>query len=331
MFKKIVNYTKKELDYPIEADMRFLRKEGINYYLDFRKLNKLYLTPNASFDAKKVPRFNYAIVPSPNNSNGFTYSITYICWYALGCLQDYLETNDSGLRDSFLRQADWLLNNKTIHNGIVSWEIRFPWNIYGVRLPIPRVSSMDQGLAISVLIRAYLLTNEQKYLEIAKKAEPFYDISINEGGFKVFLHDGSIFYEMYPAGHLSMILDGHIFSMMGLYDLYSVSAEEKTRHRFECAMKTIVNNIEYWNYRNIWSWFGCFYLSSPMYHKINLCWLRVLSELSGEKKIRILADKWTGTYADNISKLYLKFRIFISSRRFLAGNALLGIQGRRPL
>lgn len=332
MFERIANYIKRGLDYPIEEDMRFLYKKGIHYHLDFRELSKLYLSANLKFDAQGVPRFNYAIVPSPNNKAGLIYSITYICWYALSRLHDYLEDDDPRAKDDFLKQADWLLDNNTVSGSMVCWQITFPWNVYGIWLPVPRVSSMDQGLAVSVLVRAYLLTSDERYLEIAKKAEPFYDVSLDEGGFKATLRDGSIFYEMYPSGKLSMILDGHIFSLMGLYDLYSVTKDKKTRQRFDSAVATVVDNIAYWNWWDMWSWFGCLYLSSVMYHKINLCWLRVLSEISDKDELRILADKWERGYTDKILRLYLKLRMFFSSRLFFMTNAFLGRRaGRRPL
>ncbi|MDP3731911.1 MAG: D-glucuronyl C5-epimerase family protein [Candidatus Omnitrophota bacterium] len=329
MFIKSAAFLRISLDYPLEINEELTEKRGLYYYLDFKRVNTDYILPNVSFDGTGIPRFNYAIVPSPNNKNGFIYSITYICWYALGCLQEYLDKGDNRGKDSFIRQADWLMEHASVENGVVSWPIEFPWNVYGTWLPVPRVSSMDQGLAISVLIRAYLLTSQDRYLKTAKQGEQFYDIPLGQGGFNHRLKNGSVFYEMYPSNDPSLILDGHIFSMMGLYDLHSVIPDSMTKIRFDAGLEAVVSNIDYWNYRDIWSWFGRFYLSNPMYHKINACWLRVLAGISGDNNLAHLADRWMRAYRNKIIGGYLKFRIPLSSRLFLLSRGLLGSDMRK--
>jgi len=316
MLNRALNYIFKDLDYPVSANNKFLSGEGPDYYLDLRQINKIYILPNVKFDESGIPRFDYTNVPAPNDKIGLIYNITYICWYALARLQDYLEDKSDEAKKDFLKQADWLLNNASVNNGIVSWPIKFPWNVYGQWLPSPRVSSMDQGLAISVLTRAYLLTSNPAYLKKAREAAGFYSISIKDKGFKCLLQGGGVFYEMFPSSKPSFILDGHIFSMMGLYDLYIVASDANIKRQFDSALKPVVDNIGYWNYRNIWSWFGAFYLSSPMYHKINLCWLKVLSEISGDDKLKRIADSWASVYSNKALKVYLKARIFLSSRLF---------------
>jgi len=316
MYKKISDYLGRELDYPVSENFDFLNKMGIAYHLNFRKLNEAYLLPNVSFDDAGIPRFDYSIVPAPNNENGLVYNITYICWYALGCLQEYLEDNSEIAKQDFLKQAEWLFKNNNILDGVLSWQIRFPYQVYGQCLAVPRVSSMDQGLAISILIRAYLLTGEKKYLDAAKKAFPYYNLTINEGGFKHKLKDGSSFYEMYPSNNPSLILDGHIFSLLGLYDLYKVTSDSRVKEFFDNGLRAVSNNIEFWNFRNIWSWFGRFYLSSSMYHKINICLVRILFKISHDSKLGELSGKWGAVYSRRFLEIYLKVELFIASRYF---------------
>jgi len=252
--KKIKNFLCGSLDYPINNNGSSVSKENPGYYLNFLALKDSYLAHNLQFDMEGIPRFDYSIVPRPNNRNGCIYNITYICWYALGCLQEYLDNGDSRAKDGFVKQADWLMEHASIYKGHISWPIDFPWNLYGTWLPIPRVSSMDQGLAISVLIRAYLLTSQDSYLKKAKEAEEFYDLPLQRGGFNYPLKNGSIFYEMYPSVNPSLILDGHIFSMMGLYDLYSAIPDTQTKRRFEAGLEA----VDYYDPPNLTFPFGAY-------------------------------------------------------------------------
>jgi hypothetical protein len=328
MMKKATDFLKRSLDYPIYVRDFSPQEPNLDYYIDLASSFDIYPSSRIVCDDEGIAQFDYSRVPPPNNAIGLQHNFTYICWYALACLQDYLERKKLEDRERFLRQAQWLLKNKTVKDGIVRWEIKFPWNVYGVDLAIPWVSSMDQGLAMSVLIRAYMLTGQNEYLETAIGAGNFYDLTLEDGGFKAYLRNGSIFYEMYPSRPLSLILDGHIFSFMGLYDLYFITSDKKTKERFEFALKTVIDNLDYRNYRDIWSWFGCYYLSPPMYHKINLCWLKILAEISGEKEFFEIAEKWMRAYRDKRLAFNLKYKILLSSRAFHLGN-ICHIRNRR--
>ena len=62
------------------------------------------------------------------------------------------------------------------------------------------------------------MTGEAKYIEAAKMAlEPF-RFDITEGGVTAYANDSHPFYEEYVANEPTMVLDGHIFSLFGLYD-----------------------------------------------------------------------------------------------------------------
>ena len=327
---KVSRFLRKEIDYPVWSNLKFIKGEGIDYHLNLRKLNKIYTEPNLKFDENGVAKFDYAIVPPPNKGIGAIYNITYICWYALARLQDYLETGDEEAKISFLRQADWLCRNNSSKNGVVSWPISFPWNMYGQWLPIPRVSCMDQGLAISVLVRAYMLTSKKEYLDIAVSAEAYYDTPMKGGGFNIILKDGSVFYEMFPGEQPSFILDGPLFSILALYDLYKVTLNERTKNRFQKACEGISSNIGYWDYRGLWSWFGRYYLSSAMYHKINIGLLEALSVASQDSRLASLANSWARAYGNGLLKRLMKYRIFLSVRTFLLYNRL-GLAYRKGL
>jgi hypothetical protein len=74
---------------------------------------------------------------------------------------------------------------------------------------------MAQGEGVSLLVRAYVDTGKNSYLQYAKKAVDFMLTDIEEGGTTSYNGNECIFLE-YP--HRKAVLNGWIFSWWGLYD-----------------------------------------------------------------------------------------------------------------
>ncbi|MCP9261278.1 D-glucuronyl C5-epimerase [Dirofilaria immitis] len=80
-----------------------------------------------------------------------------------------LKQRSSAYLEHFLIAADWLANNQDEYGG---WSVPVERSIADKRLILPAGwhSAMAQGHALSVLTRAYVVTNDAKYLQIAKRA-----------------------------------------------------------------------------------------------------------------------------------------------------------------
>ena len=85
--------------------------------------------------------------------------------------------------------------------------------------------AMCQGQAISVLVRAFIATQDDKYLIAAEDAVSLFNISSRKGGLKAVFMDRYVWYEEYPTNPPSFILNGFMFSLLGLYDLQYVSVK----------------------------------------------------------------------------------------------------------
>lgn len=118
--------------------------------------------------------------------------------------------------------ADWLVNNVDENGG-------WPVNIKRVIVPGMSVapgwySAMGQGQAMSCLCRLYKHTGNRKYLDAALKATKVFDVlSENRGVLARFA--GTIpWYEEYPTQPPSFVLNGFMYSLIGLYDLSQVAS-----------------------------------------------------------------------------------------------------------
>lgn len=145
------------------------------------------------------------------------YSPALIARYALLCWNRSLMLSGADYRQIFLAQARWLV--KYQQRGL---EFAGGW-IVASRSSVNQsgrsyLSASVQGNALSVLIRAYQLTDEEVFLRGARLAlEPF-KRDIFDGGICAPVGEDGIFFQdeaTYPATH---VFTGCAFALLGLYE-----------------------------------------------------------------------------------------------------------------
>ena len=81
---------------------------------------------------------------------------------------------------------------------------------------------------MSVLTRAFKNSGDQKYLKAAIKAlKPFRGYT-HQGGLKARFLDKYDWFEEYPTNPNSFVLNGFMYALLGLYDLWQTLEEHKT-------------------------------------------------------------------------------------------------------
>ncbi|RVE40927.1 hypothetical protein evm_014423 [Chilo suppressalis] len=124
----------------------------------------------------------------------------------------------------FLAAATWLTAHQRQTDG--GWAVPVRRRIPGVTDLRPGWhSAMSQGHAISVLSRAYHRTGDVLYLSAAKKALFLLDVPSAEGGVKAMWMDKYVWYEEYPTKPPLFVLNGFIYTLLGLYDLHVIEGE----------------------------------------------------------------------------------------------------------
>ncbi|XP_076472652.1 D-glucuronyl C5-epimerase-like [Babylonia areolata] len=127
--------------------------------------------------------------------------------------------------DQFYAAADWLVRHQDDRGG---WPIMVRRKlIEGVmELPPGWYSAMAQGQAMSLLVRAYLVTSDPRYLTSAVNAMKLFEISSEQGGVLAKFLDKYDWYEEYPTTPSSFVLNGFIYALLGLYDLKETAQGE---------------------------------------------------------------------------------------------------------
>ena len=236
----------------------YYSKEKIaGYYNDLRhKVNW-----SLGFDDKGIP----LVQDSEGNKLYFTITIAQ---YGLGCYDKYLETKEKKYLDKFLIISDCLITTQDELGG------------YDVSKSLGcKYSSMAQGEAISVLLRAYSKTNENKYFEKAKNAHTCMIRLVEDLGTQRIKNEDIYFEEYAIENKEATVLNGWIFSIFGLIDYSKIVQNKETEKLLELSIESLYKNLKYYD-KNGWSYYSLDQkIASPFYHKLHINQLKVLNDL----------------------------------------------------
>lgn len=264
------------------------------YYLDFS--SKIDYPDR--IDENGIPVYKH------RNFNEFYHPIV-ICQYAFALFEKLFRSDfkDGNLKKHFLLQADWLSNNFIEVNNSIGWQVKYDideWNIKS-----PWFSAMAQGEAISVLIRAYFLTNNNSYIKLAERASQLFNLPVSRGGVVNFFNQCPV-YEEYPSPVKTVgVLNGFIFSLFGLYDLWLANKNKDAKSLFEKGIASLKKLLPFYD-TGYWSQYYLYdypkyYPASYTYHQLVIEQLKVLYILTDEKIFDDFLKKWN-SYSNNFVK-----------------------------
>ncbi|XP_055048526.2 glucuronic acid epimerase a [Misgurnus anguillicaudatus] len=129
---------------------------------------------------------------------------------------------------AFFSASDWLLHNQDEHGG---WPIKVTRKLgEGFKSLEPGwYSAMAQGQAMSTLVRAYLVTHNPTYLSAAIRATSPFKKTSEQRGVKATFMNKFDWYEEYPTTPSSFVLNGFIYSLIGLYDVAETAGNKLGR------------------------------------------------------------------------------------------------------
>ncbi|RUS80704.1 hypothetical protein EGW08_011527 [Elysia chlorotica] len=161
-----------------------------------------------------------------------------------GWLDNLTLTSDVHL-DQFFDSANWLVKHQDDRGG---WPIMVTRRLVtGVMELAPGwYSAMGQGQAMSVLARAYTLTKDRTYLDAAVRGLKLFEVDSAQGGVRARFMGKLDWYEEYPTIPSSFVLNGFIFSLLGLYDLTLVAdgqGKEAAERIYNSGMTSLKTNI----------------------------------------------------------------------------------------
>lgn len=230
----------------------------------------------------------------------------------LSFLNDYVQTKDETLVPKMKAQLQWMATNYTaIGDNRIVWYYLYeheghkgPWS-----------SGIAQGFAISALVRAYLFFKDDTYLDLAIKAFNQMHTPLKEGGHTYCDNHYALWYE--EASQPTHILNGHIYSLLGVLDLYHATKNEFYKSCFDKGIQSIIDNIDEFDL----GFFTKYSAASPntcnnSYHHIHLRQFETLYQITGISFFKERAARFKMQYTDKQAQwqhlVYLVKRILRS-------------------
>lgn len=282
---------------------------SVHYPLLFALGFKRHPFTNIVLDESGIPQYSYDGYRSGQDV-GLQANPMIAAWFGLRTLEDH--PSDPRAAGRVIDLARWLMVRcRSGQGSALVWAMEFDWVEHGRRLTAPWPSAPAQGMVISLLTRAWLLSGDERFLEAACQGLPVFGLSLDRGGVRSRRRGGTL-YEEYPLP--SHILDGHLIALVGLLDV-ALAAEKAgrpadgayARDRFEAGMDGLERNLDLWD-AGRWSRYGLYgYLCSNLYHTLNRQLLASLGRAIDNPRLLDVAERWR---ADNLAA-YEKSRIFM--------------------
>lgn len=259
------------------------------YYADFTKciLNKPHF----------ITSKNIFKIGGISDETSFL-NICGICEFAIINLEKYLTSGNIESFNIFQSNLEWIYENATLKNKLPYWHYNYNHGIHKA----PWASAISQGMAISVLVRGYVSLKDKKYLDMAVSASKTLILPIHDGGFKYCYDNFKCWFE--ESENNSHILNGHIYALLGIYDLYRCTQDNKFKELFLEGVIDIKNNIHFFDL-GFSSRYDAIqhYPSDNSYHKIHIVLFEILAQLTQDSFFEKKAIEWNKVYKSRYLKI----------------------------
>ncbi len=213
--------------------------------------------------------------------------------YGLGSADRYFLENDATRLDAVGRVSGWLIQNMLpegyFDNGCSQ---RHPTVEY-----VSDNSAMSQGLALSFATRAilYKLVGDEQLVQlrcmvdaiIANMLRP-----LSELGTAVY-RDNDLFLLEDCTKDGSVVLNGWIFGVFGLFDYLRLSKQERVESCLSATIDTMKRVLPDYCLTSGWSYYDDRgRISSPFYHDLHISMLEAMHRLTGAAEFAACCDRF---------------------------------------
>lgn len=234
-----------------------------------------------------------------------TYNPIRIAEFALHRHERWFIEQDEAACDAFLNQAAWLRDNQEMHGVPGIYRFNFPWLKYAARAGW--ASAKAQGEAISVLLRAHDIEPRAGFGDAAWRASLPFRYDIPTGGV-VWRNGANAFFEEVATANAPHILNGCVFALWGLWELWVTSPQAWQGALIERCVETIRRWIPlfdtgWWTlYSLMRTASGRTHLATLKYHAYHIAQMRILGAMFGEADFIEAAERWSSYINERSSR-----------------------------
>lgn len=213
--------------------------------------------------------------------------------YGMGALMEYQKTGDPKWLQRAIRQAQRLEQIHTDRAGAWWFPYMFPWTYYKRTLNVPWYSGMAQGQTLSLFVRLYKQTGDQRWKTDADHTwQSFLQPRVPGEPWATIVDGGRLFFEEYAGNQPPLlVLNGHVFAAFGAYDYWHLTGDAQALRFVDGAATTVLKimplvrqpgGISYYCvqepycHSSLWQ--------NPNYHQIHEWQLDTLARLTGDQR-----------------------------------------------
>jgi heparosan-N-sulfate-glucuronate 5-epimerase len=169
-------------------------------------------------------------------------------------------------------------------------------------IPAPWASAMAQGECASLLVRLYLQTGDERLAHAARRALQPLSVPTAQGGVEATLN-GHSFPEEYPTAQPSFVLNGAIFTLWGIHDVWRGLEDQEAGERFLAGVQMLVETLPLWDL-GYWSRYDLhphrgprnmrapINVASVSYHRLHITQLTALNRLEPRPELAATAERF---------------------------------------
>lgn len=269
--------------------------------------------------------------PSPDwppawlSAGGFHRFLAVAQW-GLGAYERHLADEPGPWLDAVVQAGEFLLERQVRSGAQAGSWLESEALLHTYRIPPPWPSAMAQGECASLLARLHLETGRGDFAEAAGRALLPFDVPSSEGGVQTRLH-GQPFPEEYPTEPPSFVLNGAIFAVWGLHDVWLSLDDRKAGREFAAATDTLARNLHlwdlgYWSRYDLYPHPGLTNVANFNYHRLHIRQLRAFYRMEPRPEFEWMAARFAGYEAHryNRARAYVHkagFRVVVPRSQFL--------------
>ena len=228
----------------------------------------------------------------PPTDRASTMWVNDVIQWGLGLYEHYLAGAGEEWLAGALAAADHLVAEQERsgpYEGGWTYRYRYP---HTFALDPPWLMGMAQGQAASLLVRASLETGEVRYADAARLALGPLRRTLAEGGIVDRLPTGGLLLEEYPTTPPSHVLNGAIFALWGLFDVWKGFGDETAGEEFRERTADLGAALQLWD-TGTWSLYDLYphplpNIASPFYHRLHITQLAAYERISDDSRFPLL-------------------------------------------
>jgi hypothetical protein len=200
---------------------------------------------------------------------------------------------EESARSRFLSTCALLEQRGLDRDGELVWPYAVP--VDKLKLRPPWCSALAQSQAASVFVRAFLQTEDERFALAARRAiAPL--LPGSSSGLVAITPHGPVPEEA-PSNPPSLILNGWIYALWGLWDVAVGLGDVDCRSLFDASAECLRRSIDdydvgWWSRYSLYPHRRLPDLAKPFYHRLHVDQLEVLYRLLGYPELQATARRW---------------------------------------